>query len=50
MCQWHFGLYASGPNANITLYEDDYRIVRLKEPLTNFNREPRFRSMASACD
>ncbi len=49
MCQWHFGLYASGPNSNITLYEDDYRIVKLKDPLTNLTREPRFAAALATC-
>lgn len=42
MCQWHFGLYASGPNHDLTLYEDDIKIVKLNAPLTNFNAEPWF--------
>ncbi|HWB19111.1 MAG TPA: hypothetical protein VG711_02340 [Phycisphaerales bacterium] len=42
MCQWHFGLYASGPNDNITLYEEDLSIVKLNQPLTNFTDEPWF--------
>jgi hypothetical protein len=49
MCQWHFGLYASGANDNITLFEDDYSIVKLNEPMTNFSVEPRFPSLVSPC-
>ncbi len=49
MCQWHWGLYASGNNDNITLYEDDISIVKLQEPLVNFNVEPRFPNLVSAC-
>jgi hypothetical protein len=40
MCQWHWGLYASGNNDNIILHEEDLRIVKLDEPLTNFTTEP----------
>ena len=40
MCQWHWGLYASGNNDNIILHEEDLRIVKLDEPLTNFTIEP----------
>lgn len=49
MCQWHFGLYASGPNSNVTLFEDDYSIVKLLQPMTNFTVEPRFPAMVSPC-
>ena len=40
MCQWHWGLYASGNNDNITLYEENISIVKLQQPLTNFALEP----------
>lgn len=49
MCQWHFGLYASGPNSNVTMYEDDYSIVKLTQSLTNFSIEPRFPALTSPC-
>lgn len=49
MCQWHFGLYASGPNDNITMFEDDLSLVKLLEPMTNFTIEPRFPSLVSPC-
>jgi hypothetical protein len=49
ICQFHFGLYASGPNDNITLYEDDYSIVKLSQPLTNFGIEPAFPGLMSPC-
>lgn len=49
MCQWHFGLYASGPNSDVTLYEDDYSIVKLNEPIVNFTAEPRFPTLISPC-
>ena len=49
ICQWHFGLYASGPNSDITLYEEDYSIVKLNEPMVNFTAEPRFLALTSPC-
>ena len=49
MCQWHFGLYASGPNDNVVLHEDDLSIVKLLAPLTDFAAEPRFPGLASTC-
>jgi hypothetical protein len=42
MCQWHFGLYASGPNYDVVLYEDDLSMVKLLQPLTSFAAEPTF--------
>jgi hypothetical protein len=49
MCQWHFGLYASGNNSNIVLYEDDMSIVKLQQPLTNFTIEPWFTPALLTC-
>jgi hypothetical protein len=49
VCQFHFGLYASGPNSNVTLYEDNYSIVKLSQPMTNFALEPRFPGLITAC-
>jgi hypothetical protein len=49
MCQWHFGLYASGPNSDVTMYEDDYSMLRLDEPMVNFTAEPRFPTVISPC-
>lgn len=49
MCQWHWGLYASGPNDNVVLYEDDIHIVKLLEPLTNFTAEPWFDDVVTVC-
>jgi len=42
LCQWHWGLYASGANNNITMHEDDISIVKLNQPMTNFTLEPWF--------
>ena len=35
-------LYASGPNDDVILYEDDLRIIKLTQPLTNLTAEPTF--------
>jgi hypothetical protein len=40
LCQWHFGLYGSGDNEDVVLYEDDLRITRLAAPLPDFQTEP----------
>ena len=40
ICQWHWGLYASGDNDNLVLYEDDNRIWKLGQPWTDFSVEP----------
>lgn len=48
-CQFHFGLYCSGANWNINYYEDDLRIIKLTQPLTNFVAEPAFPGMVSNC-
>jgi hypothetical protein len=48
-CQYHFGLYASGVNNNITYYEDDLRIIKLNQPLTNYVAEPTFPSIPTPC-
>ncbi len=50
LCQWHWGLYASGNNNDIVLYEEDLRIVKLLEPMTNFTDEPWFDGLRSPCD
>lgn len=40
MCQWHWGLYASGDTTDVVLYEDDLSVWRLDEPLIEMSREP----------
>jgi hypothetical protein len=49
MCQWHWGLYASGNNSNIILYEDDISVVKLNQPMTNFTIEPWFAANLVPC-
>lgn len=49
LCQWHWGLYASGNNNDITLYEEDIRILKLSQPLTNFTVEPWFPGVSIGC-
>lgn len=39
-CQWHWGLYASGNNTDVELYEDDFTLHRLRAPWTDWSREP----------
>jgi hypothetical protein len=40
ICQWHWGLYASGDNDNLVLYEDDFSIWKLGQAWTDFSVEP----------
>jgi hypothetical protein len=40
MCQFHWGLYASPSNANITYYEDDIAMYKLESALPNRTDEP----------
>lgn len=46
LCHWHWGLYASGDNTAITLYEDDLSLWVLDEPWSAFAREPWLESCA----
>jgi hypothetical protein len=39
-CQFHWGLYASGNNTDVELYEDDFALHRLTAPWTDWSREP----------
>ncbi|MHC5005666.1 MAG: hypothetical protein ACYTJ0_21415, partial [Planctomycetota bacterium] len=39
-CQFHFGLYASGANDDVVLYEDNIAIWRLDAPLADLDAEP----------
>jgi hypothetical protein len=39
-CQWHWGLYASGNNTDVELYEDDFTLHRLRAAWTDWSREP----------
>jgi hypothetical protein len=48
-CQYHFGLYCSGANTNITYYEDDMRIIKLTHGLDNTVGEPLFHGLVSPC-
>ena len=45
ICQWHWGLYASGAsgdNDSLVLYEDDNSIWKRGQPWTDFSVEPLF--------
>ena len=49
ICQFHWGLYASGDNDNIVLFEDDKSLWKLGEPWTDFGKEPYFGHDVDAC-
>ncbi len=49
LCQWHWGLYASGDNDAIVLYEDDNALWKLGEPWTDFEREPYLGEHVAVC-
>jgi hypothetical protein len=49
ICQWHWGLYASGDNDNIVLFEDDNSIWKLEEAWTNFKVEPWLGNSVPVC-
>lgn len=50
LCQWHWGLYASGDNDDIVLWEDDNSLWRLEEPWDDFAAEPWIGETIAACD
>jgi hypothetical protein len=50
ICQWHWGLYASGDNDNLVLYEDDNSIWKLGQPWTDFSIEPFFGKSVAVCE
>jgi len=50
ICQWHWGLYASGDNDNLVLYEDDNRIWKLGQPWTDFSIEPLLGQSIAVCE
>lgn len=49
MCQWHWGLYASGDNTDVVLYEDDKIVWRLEQPWTDWSREPWLGAGVAVC-
>ena len=49
ICQWHWGLYASGNNDDIVLHEDSIRMLKLSQPLTNFTIEPWIAGVNVSC-
>ncbi len=48
-CQFHWGLYGSHNNGDVTYLEDDFRIIKLNQPLLNTDDEPIFPRLASPC-
>jgi hypothetical protein len=49
MCQWHWGLYASGDNTDVVLYEDDLVVWRLDEAWADPAREPWLGGSVAVC-
>ncbi|MDQ3034787.1 MAG: hypothetical protein M3Y87_20420 [Myxococcota bacterium] len=50
MCQWHWGLYASGDNTDIAMYEDDMVVWKLGERWTDWSREPWLGETQAVCE
>jgi hypothetical protein len=50
MCQWHWGLYASGDNTDIVMFEDDNSLWKLGEAWTDFTVEPWIGESIAACE
>jgi hypothetical protein len=49
ICQFHWGLYASGDNNNVVLFEDDKSLWKLGEKWTDFDKEPYFGGNVQTC-
>lgn len=49
ICQWHWGLYASGDNTDVVLWEDDNSLWKLGEAWTDFTAEPWIGETIAAC-
>ena len=49
ICQWHWGLYASGNNDDIVLFEDDQSLWKLNQAWTNWDKEPYFDHGVAVC-
>ena len=50
MCQWHWGLYASGDNTDVELYEHDLSLSKLGQEWTDWSREPHLGETQAVCD
>jgi hypothetical protein len=50
LCQWHWGLYASGDNDRVVVHEDDISLWVLDEEWTDFSREPYLDEPGAACE
>jgi len=50
ICHIHWGLYASGDNDDIVLFEDDKSLWKLNQPWTDWNEEPYFGQDVAVCD
>lgn len=49
MCQWHWGLYASGDNDDVVMYEDERVVWKLGEAWTDWSREPLLETTVPVC-
>jgi hypothetical protein len=49
VCQWHWGLYASGNNTDVVMVEDDKSIWKLEQAWTDFGTEPWFEGSTRPC-
>jgi len=49
LCQWHWGLYASGDNTDVVLWEDDNSLWKLEEAWSDFTVEPWIGETVAAC-
>ena len=49
VCQWHWGLYASGDNDNLVLYEDDFSIWKLGQAWNDYSVEPLLGKTVAVC-
>jgi hypothetical protein len=50
ICHFHWGLYASGDNDDVVLYEDDNALWKLNARWTDFTREPYFGHAVPVCN
>ncbi len=50
MCQWHWGMYASGDNTDVVLYEDDNSLWKLDAPWEDFAVEPWLGQTVQPCE
>ena len=49
ICQWHWGLYGSGDNDDVVLFEDDKSLWKLNQDWTDWTTEPYFGHDVGVC-